>query len=274
MLKKALVAGVVVVVSLLTINYVFPNACSHARLWLKHRRERAQASVPLEQEIDRLKMEVKRLEEEDDRHYHDVAKQIVAVKKLDKEVVGLKARLDKDLALIRARKASLASAGEDRFVSYEGQKFDRSRFTDELRGLASRFKVEEEELQSKQEQLANRKAKLEASRVKLARLKLERQKLITRLEKLEARLDSEKQREALDSDTINDASYLKVAKDVEKAEERMSVNEEKRKLKSEAEGPVRAAEERKQKESEIDEFLKDPRFDDKADVTSRTGDKK
>jgi hypothetical protein len=263
MLRKALVAGVAVVVSLLTVSYFCPTLSSHVRLWIKERHQEARDSVSVEQEISRLKMEVKRLEAEDDRHFDKVAKQVVEVKKLEKEVAAMKVRLDKDLVLIRARKTSLV--GEERFVTYEGQKFDRSRFNDELRALASRFQVEEEELKSKEEQLALRQANLELNRKKLSELRLTRQKLITRLELLETRLVRERTRQAVEASTIDDANYSRVSKDVDRVEERLSVNEEKQKLKGEVNGPVRAAEERKQKEAAIDEFLKDPRFNEKGD---------
>lgn len=263
MLRKTFVAGVAVVVSLLAVSVVCPTFRSHVRLWLKERHQDAQDSVSLEQEIARLKMEVRRLEAEDDRHFDKVAKQIVEVKKLEKDVASMKTRLDKDLVLIRSRKASLV--GEEGFVTYEGQKFERTRFNDELRALASRFQVEEEELKSKEDQLALRQANLELNRKKLSELRLTRQKLNTRLELLETRLVRERTRQAEQASTIDDANYLRVSKDVDRVEERLSVNEEKQKLKGEVNGPVRAAEERKQKEAAIDEFLKDPRFSEKGD---------
>jgi len=266
MLKKALVAGVVVVVSLLTINYVFPNACSHARLWLKHRRERAQASVPLEQEIDRLKMEVQRLEEEDDRHFDAVAKQVVEVKKLQREIGSHRARLNKDLDLLRARKASLVAAGEDRLVSYEGQKIDREQFVDAFDALATRYDIEEAELKSQEEELAHRQEKLEESRKKLAELKLARQKLKTRIVALEKRLANAERRQAADAGTIDDANYVKVAKDLENVEDRIAVKEEKQKLKNE-DNAVSTAEKRKQTSTRKEKHLNDPKFDKKSDVS-------
>jgi len=259
MCRKALIAGIAVVVSLLAVNYVFPRTFSYLRLVVRDAREAADDSVPPEKEIARLKMELDQLAKEDERHFHKVAVQVVEVQKLEKQVADMKVKLDRDVVLIRARKTSLA--GEGRFVTYEGQQFDRSRFSDELRLMASRFQVEEEEYKSKEEQLALRKRNLELNRKKLSELRLARQKLKTRLEVLETTLVAERQQQALEANTIDDASYLKLSKDVEKAEEKAEVRRQTGVLKGEVNGPVRAAEERKEKEDAIDKFLnEDPRF--------------
>jgi len=259
MCRKALIAGVAVVVSLLSVNYVFPRAFSHLRLWVQDVREAADDSVPPEKEIARLKMELNQLAQEDERHFHKVAVQVVEVQKLEKQVTEMKTRLDKDVALIRARKTSLA--GDSRLVTYEGQQFDRSRFTEELRLMASRFQVEEEEYKSKEEQLALRKKNLELNRKKLSELRLARQKLKTRLERLETTLAAERQQQALEANTIDDTNYLRLSNDVEKAEDKAEVRRQTGVLKGEANGPVRAAEERKEKEDAVDKFLsEDPRF--------------
>jgi len=259
MCRKALVAGIAVVVSLLAVNYVFPRTFSFIRLWIQEARESADESVPPEKEIARLKMELDQLAKEDERHFHKVAVQVVEVQKLEKQVAEMKTRLDRDVVLIRARKASLT--GEGQFVTYEGNKYDRAVFTEDLRQMAARFQVEDEEFRSKEEQLALRKKNLELNRKKLSELRLARQKLKTRLERLETSLAAERQQQAAEANTIDDSSYLKLNKEVEAAEDKQEVRKQKTVLKGEVNGPVRAAEERKAKEDAIDKFLADdPRF--------------
>jgi len=198
MCRKALVAGVAVVVSLLAVNFVFPRTFSFIRLWIHEARESADESIPPEKEIARLKLELEQLAKEDERHFHKVAVQVVEVQKLEKQAADMKARLDRDVVLIRARKASLT--GEGQFVTYENNKYDRAVFTEELRQMAARFQVEDEEYRSKEEQLALRKRSLELNRKKLSELRLTRQKLNTRLEMLETRLVRERQRQAVEAE--------------------------------------------------------------------------
>jgi len=253
MCRKALVAGIAVVVSLLAVNYVFPRTFSFIRLWVHDAREAADDSIPLEKEIARLKLEVDNLAKEDERRFHKVAVQVVEVQKLEKQVAETNARLEKDAAIIRARKASLDAKGD--FVSYEGQKFERTRFEGELYELASRFQVEEEEFKSKEEQLSLRKKNLELNRKKLSELRLTRQKLKTRLERLEAKLAAYRQRQAMDESVIDDPDLQKLLKEIEAAEDKQEVNEQKAALKTEVNGGVRAAEERNEKKAAINKFL-------------------
>jgi len=257
--RKALVAGVAVVVALLAVNFVFPRTFSFIRLWVHDAREAADESVPPEQEIARLKLELNQLGKEDDRHFHKVAVQVVEVQKLEKQVAAMKERLDTDATTIRARKASLASKGD--FVSYGGKEYDRVKFTEELRQMAARFQVEDEEYKSKEEQLGLRKRTLEANRKKLAELQLVRQQMKTELERLEAALAEERQSQAREQNTLDDSNYQKLRGDVNNVRDRLEVLKQKRVLKGEVNGPVRANEERKAKEDAIDKFLnEDPRF--------------
>jgi len=252
-----LVAGVAVVVALLAVSFVFPRTFSFIRLWIHDAREAADDSIPLEREVARLKLEVDRLAKEDDRHFHKVAVQVVEVKKLEQQVSEMNARLDRDAAIVKARRDSLAGKGDH--VTYENQKIDRARFEEEFDQLVSRFQLEEEELKSKEEQLALRKASLEANRKKLSELRLTRQKLKTRLERLESRLAAYRQRQALKDNTIDDAEVQKILKEIEAAEEKQDVNEEKDALKDAVEGSAAQAEQRKEKKTSRDRFLNENR---------------
>jgi len=263
MLKKALVAGVVVVVALLVVSYAVPKRFAAFCHWVKERRDAAEDSLPPEQEIALLKAKLANLEKEDERHYHKVAVQTVEVQKLEKRVEEMRARLDRDAGLIRARKASLV--GEDKLVTYEGNRYDRARFTEELRQLAARFQVEDQELKSLEEQLRLRKSNLELNKRKLAELKLVRQQMKTELERLETALAAARQSEAAEKNTIDDASYRQLRKDLDGVKDKLEVMKQKQILRGEVEGPVRAAEERKQRDEAIDRYLnEDPRFNDAA----------
>jgi len=264
MLKKALIAAVAVVVSLVAVNFVFPKAFSYLCLVVQETTQSAQDSIPPEKEIARLKMELDGLAREDERHFHKVATQIVEVQNLEKQVAGLRKRVDEDAKRIAARKTvyDVAKKAEDKFVSYEGTKIERDVFLDDLRIAASRFQVDEQLVKSKEEQLSLRKKNLEMNRKKLAELKLVREQMKTELERLETALVQERQNQAAEQNTLDDASYQKLRKDVDSVRDRMEVLKQKRVLKGEIDGPARAAEQRKEQEAAIDRFLNE-RFSEK-----------
>jgi hypothetical protein len=261
MLKKVVIAVVAVGLSLLAVNFVAPKAISYLCLMVHEAQQSAQDAIPPEQEISRLKMELENLSKEDERHFHKVATQIVEVQNLEKQVNGMKEKLDKEEAVIKARR-SVALENKDKFITYEGSKYDRSRFQDELRVAAARFQVDEQLYKSKDEQLSLRKKNLEMNRKKLAELKLVRQQMKTELERLETALAQERQNQAMEANTLDDASYQKLRKDVDSVRDKMEVLKQKRVLKGEVDGPVRADEQRKEQEAAIDRFLNE-RFSDK-----------
>ena len=264
MCKKALVAGVAVVVSLLTVSFFCPTVCSHIKLWWQERQKEAQESIPPEKEIARLKMELDNLGREDERHFHKVAVQIVEVQNLDKQVAGLRTKLNEDELRVRKMKASYQAGldAKEKQVSHSGKSYDLDQFREELRATAARFQVDEQLVKSKEEQLSLRKRNLEMNRKKLAELKLVRQQMKTELERLETALAVERQAQAEASNTLDDGSYLKLRKDLDSVRDKLEVMKQKQILRGEIDGPVRADEQRKEKEAAIDRFLNE-RFNEK-----------
>jgi len=122
--------------------------------------------------------------------------------------------------------------------------------------------VDEQLVKSKEEQLSLRKKNLEMNRKKLAELKLVREQMKTELERLETALVQERQNQAAEQNTLDDASYQKLRKDVDSVRDKLEVLKQKRVLKGEIDGPARATEQRKEQEAAIDRFLNE-RFSEK-----------
>jgi chromosome segregation ATPase len=258
MSKKIVIAAVAVVVALVVIKGTWLG--SHVRLWKQQFISSVAKQIPPEQEIQRLKMELKNLEKEDDRHYHKVATQIVDVSKVETQVAVMKKDLEERETRIKSMKTSLV--GQDQLVTYKDQQFKRTDLQAQLRLSAQRFQVDEETMKSKQEQLATMKQTLEVNRKKLSELKLVRQQMQTELQRLETALVAERQALAAENNTLDDASYQKIRKEMNSVRDRIEILKQKRVLKGDAETPVRAAEQRKDQEEAIDRYL-DARFGDK-----------
>jgi hypothetical protein len=263
MLRKVLVAGLVVVVSLVTISYVCPRAASHVKLWLKQRKQAAEDAVPPEQEIARLKMELENQAKEDDSHFDRVAKQTVAVQKLEKQVDGMRAALEKEERRIVTLKSSYDAAvkAEQKQVRHGDRSYDLKVFRSDLLAAAARFEIEEGLVKSKEEQLAEDKQTLEVNRRKLLERKRVRQQLRTDLARLERALASEKQAQAAEQNTLDDPSYQRLCADLDRVRDKVEVMKQKRILKGEIDGPVQA-EKRKEQEAANERFLNE-RFSDK-----------
>jgi len=253
--KKCLIAAVAVVVALVVLN--FTRLGSHVCLWKKQAISSLQARIPPEQEIKRLQMELDNLAKEDERHFHKVATQIVEVQNMEKQVASMKKEIDDREARILTMKASLK--GDDKFVTYKGEKVTREALNSELRTAAQRFQVDEELFKSKEEQLSIRKKNLEMNRKKLSELKLHRQQMKTELEKLETILAQERQTQAAQDNTLDDASYQKIRKEMDSVRDRIQVLKEKRILKGDVDSPIKAAEQKKEQDAAIDRYL-DSRF--------------
>jgi len=250
--KKVLIAAVAVVVALVVIN--FTRLGSHIRLWKKQAVVYIQSQVPPEQEIARLEMELKDLEKTDAQHYHKVAVQRVETKEYEKQVDSLRDKVSADEKRILALETSLASKGE--LVTYESKQFSRDALTNEVRLAARSFQIEEAQLKAMDQTLKAKKDSLSINENKLANLKLARANMHKDLAELRAALETERQAAAAEKDTLDDASYTQTRGALNEIAKKIKVMREERNIRGEVNNPVRAHEERKKQEDEVDAYRK------------------
>jgi chromosome segregation ATPase len=223
-----------------------------ARCWFER-------NVPPEHEIARLRGELNNLAREDGRYFETVARQGVKVEKLEKKVAALRESLAGEEGRIRAMKASLKSESE--FVDYKGDRVSRTNLQAEMRVSAARFQAEEATLHSMQDELSSQKQSYEMNRKKLSELKLVRQQMATELQRLETALAKERQAQAQADNTLDDASYIRLNKEIESIRDRISVMTGKRKLELEVNSPIQEAEKKRDRDAKLDKYL-DTRFGD------------
>jgi len=259
MCKKVLVIATLAVVAAVVI-IGGRRVVSYGRYLKQQAREAFDSRIPPEQEIARLRMELRTLERDDGRHFERVARQGVEVDRLEKRVAVFKEKLVKDENRIRAMKTSLVGEGE--FVTHNGTRFPRTNFQAELRETAATFQTDEATLQSMQDQLSAKKQSYERNRKELANLKLQRQQMATELQQLETALEKERQAQAQAENTLDDASYRRLRKEMDNIHDRIKVMAKVRDLKKAVDSPVRAEEERREHETKIDSYI-DNRFGSK-----------
>jgi len=240
-----------------------PKFVSHLRYWKLQLRSAVEERIPPEQEIARLRMEVDRLALDDGKAFDQVVRQGREVKKLQARVKDLKDQLALEEGNIRGMKASLV--GDDRFVTYKGERRARSEFTSDLLQAAETFQVQEAKLQSLQEQLAAKKESYDLHRKQLRERELNREKLRTELQRLETALVKEKQVQAQEKNTLDDSGYLRIQNEIGAVKERIGEMTDKSELIKEikSHSANREAQKRHEKNAATLKYL-ETRFGDKS----------
>jgi len=257
---------VFVIATLAVLATVFvvggPKAVSYLRYWKHQLRSAVAEQIPPEQEIARLRMEVDRLALDDGKAYDKVVRHGREVKKLQARVKELKDQLASEEANIRGMKASLV--GDNRFVTYKGERRNRNEVTSDLLQAAETFQVQEAKLRSLEEQLAAKKESYDLNRKALRERELNREKLRTELQRLETALLKEKQAQAQEKSTLDDSGYLRIQDEIGVIKERIGEMTDKRELMKEirSESDNRAAKKLREKQAATLKYL-DERFGDK-----------
>jgi len=252
MTKKVLIAAVAIVVGLVVIKGTWLG--SHARHAFKSLRAKVENSIPPEQEIARLKMEIQNLKKEDDKHVDRVARLAVDVEKMERELGAVKTKLASEEARLRDVRKEL---GDSSFVVHHGTRYTR----DDLRAQALSFKTAEESVKSREESLQAKRSILALEKKKLNELQTVRNQMAADLETLEAALIQERHAQAASESCIDDSSYRAIRKDMESVRDRIEVLKKKRELRGEIRLPEVANERQKAQNTEADQFL-ETRFGD------------
>ena len=245
MCKKVLIAAAAVIVGLIVVkgtwvgSHLRNNACKLGN-YIK-------TSVPPEDEISRLRMEVQNLQKDDDRHVDKVARMAVDLEKMERDVAKVKVGLAREEGRIREARKEM---GESAFVVFGGSRYTR----DDLRLDAQAFKTAEDNLKSREEAVAAKRRHLTLEKKKLAELQTTRNEMLNDLQRLETELALERQAQATSESSIDDAGYRKIRKDMEGVRDRVNILKESRKLRGELRVPQADAR-KTQQTTETDQFI-------------------
>jgi peptidoglycan hydrolase CwlO-like protein len=227
MFKKLLITAIAVAVGVGVVSGT--RLGSHMRLRWAKAQDWVQAQVPLESEIERLKMEVANLSREDDCYYDRVARQKREVVKLRAKVTKARESLTVQESFIKSLRQVLAEEGQ--FVVYNGTRYDRKRVESDIRSEATRFLADEKIVKADEDNLTILEETLAANKAKLDGLALRRKEMEATLLVLERELAQQRLKEESKL-IVDDGRYGKVSKEIEEARERFEL----RKTKSELRG--------------------------------------
>jgi chromosome segregation ATPase len=263
MFKKVLIAALAVVVGLAVVKGTWFG--SHLRHQVCDMVKSVKNSVPPEEEIGRLRMELANLAREDDRYFDKVARLAVDVDNLEKKVGKLRTNLTREEVRIRKLKGELTDGAE--VVVVEGARVSRS----DLRNSAIAFKNAEDNLKSKEANLEARKRLLALERKKLSELRNKRDEMSTELQRLETALAEERQAQAASESTIDDGNYRQIRKAMDSVRDRINVLKKKRELRGEF-SPATETNQPSEQDVQADKYL-DARFSDKKEDVSKKDEK-
>jgi chromosome segregation ATPase len=249
MFKKLLIAALAVFVGLSLLWGT--RAGSYMRLNWTKAQDWAQAQVPPETEIERLRMELTRLGKEDDRYFDQVAKQKLSVAKLAKKVAADKTALTRMEGEIRSMREALAEDAE--FIVFNGSRYPRKDVQEQVREDVRQFLADEEAVKADEDHLKELQKTLSLNEQKLKELGLARKKMSAKISTLEKELAQERRIQSQNQLTVDDSNYNRLNKEIDDLEGRIDVMKTKRELRGQSvRGPVRAAEEAKEEQNRLD----------------------
>ncbi|MFM7149532.1 MAG: hypothetical protein ACKO23_06785 [Gemmataceae bacterium] len=247
MFKKILIAGLGLVVGLGVVKGTWIG--SHLRMKAHRVRTWAEERIPPEQEIARLRMELRTLEKDDDKHYDQVARMAVQVEKMEREVSQLRVNLSKEE--LRIRKIREELAGKTEFVVHDGIRYSK----DDLRTDAMAFQSAEENLKSKDDNLQAKRKHFGLERKKLNELRSVRESMAADLQRLETALAEERHAQAASQSTIDDTGYQKLRQDMESVRDRIEVLKKNRELRGEIRVNPSKDEKARERDRKADNYL-------------------
>lgn len=251
MFKKVLIASLAVVVGLAVMANT--RLGSHVRLWVRGVKSSMAKQIKPEREIQRLRLEVERLEKQDAAYYDKVASQRIQVKELE-------AKLTKDqeaLAVIRTRITDLRALtnenakSETHKVSYKGIDYTLAKVQQQIDMDYDRYKPLKSSVEGQEAYLVTLKKALSQNEEKLFGLEKTRKEMLTQLQKLENELTELRQAKAGQAAVLDDSNYGRVQRDIDAVAKRLAVEKEKAKLiNAKGKGPVEQAEEARTKQAD------------------------
>lgn len=246
MCKKVLIAALAVVVGLAVVKGTWVG--SHVRLNLNKARAWAKKQVTPEQEIARLRMELRNLEKDDDKHVDKVAHMYNRVEKLEAEVAKIQKNVKSQEKRIGLLREELNSGKQ--FVMHEGSRYTK----EDLRSDARKFKIAEENLKSKEANLEAQKKHLTLERNKLTELQTNREQMATLLQQLETALAEERHAQAASQSTIDDSGYQRLKAEMDSVRDRINILKKKRELRGELRVTTQD-DQAKQRDEQTDKYL-------------------
>jgi DNA repair exonuclease SbcCD ATPase subunit len=231
MLKKLVILGVI---GFVAVAVVSPKVLSLIRSEINSAREKAEANIPPEKELARLRNEIKLLDQDIVKVINEVAKQRVAVKELDGDVESLaKKQVEfKNQLIARADTIKKAETGDQptSHVTFGSRTVNLADAKTELEADVKRFTTAQKSLESMQALLGNRIKVRDSLEKQLEAMKTQKAELTAAVDDMEAQLAALKLQQMESKYQTDDTRLAKIKEDLRKLRTKVDVEKEKLKL--------------------------------------------
>jgi len=226
MIKKMVILGVIGFVAVTALGGT--KLASYIRSEIAAARERAEANVPPEKEIGRLRNELKLLDKDIMTVVNQLAKERVEVKGLQEKVDELAARQSKDKELLTARAHAIKNA--EGHVTFGNRTLSIDAAKSELEADVRRFSTNQKSLESMEATLAVRVKNRDTLEKQLETLKNQKTELAVAIDALETELTALKLQQMESKYQTDDTRLAKIKEDMRKLKTKLDVEREKLKL--------------------------------------------
>ncbi len=253
MCKKLVIVAVAVVAVALLLRKT--EVGSHVRLAWKNYKSDIKKQVPLETEIERLRLELTRLSD-DKRDVSSIAEEMVAIDNLKSDITRKQANLEKQKVRIMKMKADLETGQS--YIVYGDTRWSAATVKAQLGSEFANYKLLEDELKANEKTLQAREMSLTQAREQLAAKQSARRELEVELARLEAELKTVRLAETRSRVVIDDSELARIKKSVNELNTRIKVEQKKLVLQGEFVNgpiPVTQPEPRKDVMQEIDQYF-------------------
>jgi len=222
MLKKIVLAGSGVV--LMTGLALGTGLLSYTRCATDWARQTAKDSVPLEWEIKRARQMIGDLTPEISENARRIAREKIAVARLEQEAERTTARLGGSQQEIERLSADLRSG--DQAYTYAGKTYTSAQVREDLQARFKRFKTRQQTAEKLTQQLTAREATLRAANERMDAMLSAKRQLEVEVENLQARLAGLRVAQTSSELSLDDSQLSQTRTLLDDIEARIDVEEE------------------------------------------------
>jgi septal ring factor EnvC (AmiA/AmiB activator) len=242
MCKKLVLATLAVLVALVVVKRTWVG--SHVRAWWHRTCEQVRGSVDPETEIQRLRYEIKRLEEKDKVFVDRVARQKVEVDDSAAELKKSKERLTLLRDRISKLRLALAESGDAQPIAYNSNNYSRAEAEKQIDRDFDAYKTLKKDVESQDRYLTVLRKALQQNEEQLSSFRRNRLDMLTQLRDLENELTQLRQAKKKEPSVREDGKYRRLQQDIQRLKQQLRIDKEKLRLDGVIDrGPIEEAEE-------------------------------
>ncbi len=223
MLKKMVILGVIGFVAVAALKNT--KIGSYVRTEVDGLRERAEAAIPPEKEIVRLRSELKQLDKDVMTAVSHVAKERVEVRNLSDKVAELTAKQSASKNDLETRAAAIK--GAEGYVTFGGRRLSVETAKAELEADANLYAATQKSLEALETTLANRTKVRDALEKQLDELKAQKVALAAAVDAAEAELNQLKLAQMQSKYQTDGTRLAKIKEDLQALNNKVAVEREK-----------------------------------------------